>query len=276
MRAAVYSGSRNLYPHMVTAAKSLVANSSVEKIYFLIEDDVFPEALPPLIETINISGQRWFPAGGPNMTSQFTYMALCRACYGKLLPEDLDKVLQLDVDTIVVDNIDELWEIDMGSKWCIACEEKNNNYWKPYGLEYFNVGVCMFNLKEIRRTDLQDEIIKWLNTEQTRFVEQDAWNRFGAPRKFIRMNNRFNECYCNGFTDNPAIVHYAGFRNWWDDPKCYRMEYARKYREMSWEEALNGGEPPKEPEKAAPKKRTTSRKKKARTDGTDTDCSPDV
>ena len=35
MKAAVYSGTRNLYHAMVTAAKSLVANSSVDKIYFL-------------------------------------------------------------------------------------------------------------------------------------------------------------------------------------------------------------------------------------------------
>lgn len=238
MRAAVYSGSRNLYPHMVVAAKSLIANSSVEKIYFLIEDDEFPEALPPLIETINVSGQPWFPAGGPNMKSQFTYMALVRACYCKLLPEDLDKVLQLDVDTIVADNIDSLWDIKMGSKWCIACEERNNNYWKPYGMDYFNVGVCMFNLAAIRKTDIEDQIIKWLNTESTRFVEQDAWNKFGAPRKFIKMDTRFNECYCNGFTDKPAIVHYAGFKDWVNDPKCYRKEYYRKYKEMRWEEVF--------------------------------------
>lgn len=238
MRAAVYSGSRNLYPHMVTAAKSLIANSSVEKIYFLIEDDEFPEALPPLIETINISGQTWFPAGGPNMNSQFTYMALCRSCYGKLLPEDLDKVLQLDVDTIVVDNIDELWEINMGVKWCIACEETQNTYWKPFGMDYFNVGVAMFNLKEIRRREIEDEIIKLLNTEKLPFVEQDAWNKFGAPRKFIRMDRRFNECHPNGFTDRPAIVHYAGFKNWWNDPNCYRREYFRKYRDMTWKEAF--------------------------------------
>ena len=60
MKAAVYSGTRNLYADMVTAAKSLIANSSVEKIYFLIEDDVFPYELPRLIETMNVSGQRFF------------------------------------------------------------------------------------------------------------------------------------------------------------------------------------------------------------------------
>ena len=259
MRAAVYSGSRNLYPHMVVAAKSLIANSSVDRIYFLIEDDEFPEALPPLIETINVSGQTWFPAGGPNMKSQFTYMALVRACYCSLLPAELDKVLQLDVDTIVADNIDELWDLNITNKWMAACEERNNNYWKPWGMQYYNVGVAMMNLAAMRQSNIEGEIVKWLNSTESRFVEQDAWNKFGAPRKFVELPVRFNECYCNGFTDQPAIVHYAGFKNWWEDQKCYRREYYRKYRDMTWEEAFacRGTEAPE------PAKKTRTRKAKS-------------
>ena len=262
MRAAVYSGSRNLYPHMVTAAKSLIANSSVDKIYFLIEDDKFPYELPPLIETINVSGQTWFPAGGPNMRSQFTYMALVRACYGSLLPDDLDKVLQLDVDTVVVDNIDSLWEIDMGGKWIIAAQEPHNNYWKPFGMEYFNVGVAMFNLKAIRQAEIEEVIVKDLNEREERFVEQDAWNRFGAPRKFITLDTRYNECYPVGYTDNPAIVHFAGFKDWENDKKAPRREHWRKYREMTWKGAFAcRGETTEEPV-PAPKKTTRARKPK--------------
>ena len=64
MRAAVYSGSRNLYPHMVTAAKSLVANSSVEKIYFLIEDDKFrTEELA--------DSERWVAGKPKNLISEY-------------------------------------------------------------------------------------------------------------------------------------------------------------------------------------------------------------
>ena len=56
MRTAVYTGTRNLYYYMVAAAKSLLAHSNVEKIYFLIEDDTFPYELPPKTSTINVSG----------------------------------------------------------------------------------------------------------------------------------------------------------------------------------------------------------------------------
>ena len=247
---------------MVVAAKSLIANSSVDRIYFLIEDDKFPEALPPLVETINVSGQTWFPAGGPNMKSQVTYMALVRACYGKLLPEDLDKVLQLDVDTVVVDNIDELWDIPMGSKWVIAAKEGFNSYWKPYGMDYYNIGVAMFNLKAIREYGIEDQLIEFLNTTETKYVEQDAWVKFGAPRKFIDLPQRFNECYPVGFTDNPAIVHDAGFKNWVGNQQCYRQEYYRKYRDMTWEEAFACRGETTEMPKAAPKKTSRTRKTK--------------
>ena len=261
MKAVVYAGTKNLYPHMVVAAKSVIANSSVDKIYFLIEDDKFPEELPPLIETINVSGQTWFPPDGPNMRSQFTYMAMIRCCYCKILPKDLDKVLQLDVDTVVVDNIDELWDMDMQHKWIIAADEPNNNYWKPYGLQYYNVGVAMFNLAEIRKANGEDDVIRLLNTERLPFVEQDGWNKLYAPRKFMELPTRFNESTPVGFTDRPAIIHWAGYKEWANNPLAPRREYYRKYKEMTWEEAFacRGETIPEEPvKKPRPRQAKTS------------------
>ena len=236
MKAAVYSGTRNLYPHMVTAAKSLIANSGVEKIYFLIEDDKFPDELPPLIETVNVSGQKWFPADGPNMKSQFTYMALVRCCYPELFP-GLDRILQLDVDTIVVDNIDELWDLDMSRKWIAMAEEKfTTNH--PYGIQYFNCGVAMMNLDQQRKDDAMQQMVQLLNREALPYVEQDAWNKLGYPRKILEIPVRFNETMVTGFTEKPAIVHYAGFKNCWGNPRTPRMEYYAKYRDMTWKGAF--------------------------------------
>ena len=42
IKAAVYTGTKNLYKAMVPAVKSLVCNSDVDKIYLFIEDDKFP------------------------------------------------------------------------------------------------------------------------------------------------------------------------------------------------------------------------------------------
>ena len=239
MKAAVYSGTSNLYSDMVTAAKSLLHNSSVDKIYFLIEDDAFPEYLPPQIETINVSKQQFFPKSGANFKSSFTYMSLLRVCYTSLLP-DIDKVLQLDVDTVVVDNIDELWDVDLNRKWFAAVREGFSS-WKPYGPKYYNIGVAMFNLDRIRKDGITDKLIDFLNNTKCPYIDQDAWNRFGIG-KIVDLPVRFNETMVTGYTEKPAIVHFAGHKNWTTSPMTPRREYLKKYREMTWEEVL--GEDP--------------------------------
>lgn len=245
MKAAVYSGTRNLYADMVTAAKSLIANSGVEKVYFLIEDDVFPYELPKMIETMNVSGQQFFSKGGANFKTDFTYMSLLRVCYTKLFP-DLEKVLQLDVDTVVVDNIDSLWDIDLTGKWFAAVQEPLSTY-KPYGPTYYNIGVAMFNLDQIRKDEADEKLIEFLNTKKVPYIDQDAWNRFGT-RMAADLAPRFNESFVTGYSEEPAIVHFAGIKDWQTSPRASRREYLKKYREMTWEGVINGRDTNRSPD----------------------------
>ena len=185
MKTAVYSGTRNLYQPMTTAAKSLLFNSSVEKIYFLIEDDEFPKKLPPQIETLNVSDQSFFPKHSANYKTPFSYMALLRVCYTKLFP-DLDKILQLDVDTVVVDNIDELWEIDLTDKYFAAVEEYLSTY-KPFGKKYYNIGVAMFNLDQIREDNILG--MRKVSHEHEAGNDKDDYIVFACHlQEFIKMS----------------------------------------------------------------------------------------
>lgn len=249
-KLAVYSGTRNLYPHMVTASKSLIANSAVEKVVLLIEDESFPYEIPDMIETIDVHDQQWFHPRSANIKTQFSYMSLLRVCYTKLL--DADRVLQLDVDTVVVDDIDALWELDMGSAWFAAVREparyvtdrsgdKHRIDWKPWGEAYFNIGVTLFNLKQIKADGQDDWLIHVLNTEKLNWIDQDAWNKYHRNR-YIDLDRRYNESMVTGYTDRPAIVHFAGYGNGWLDPgftECPRLEHLRKYREMGWDEVMD-------------------------------------
>lgn len=237
MKAAVYSGTRNLYAAMTTAAKSLLYNSDADKIYFLIEDERFPEELPPQIETLNVSGQTFFPKDGANWKTHFTYMSLLRVCYTKLFPE-LDSILQLDVDTVCVDDVSVLWDIDLTGKWFAAVREDLSAF-KPYGPAYYNIGVAMFNLKQIRKDKADDRLIRFLNTEKVPYIDQDAWNGIGIGMD-IPLPPRFNESFVTGYSENPAIVHFAGFKDWQTSKRAPRREYLKRYREMTWEEALHG------------------------------------
>lgn len=242
MKYVVYAGTPNLYEQMVWAAKSLVAHTKVDGIYFLIEDDVFPYELPDFIKTINVKEyeDRQFPPHGANAKTHFTKMALVRVCYPELLP-DVDMVLQLDVDTVVMDDISPIWDTPMTGKWFAACYEEFSGYDPYHSGHYYNVGVCLFNLEQMRKDDAQAQLVDWINNVKANCVEQDALNYLGAMSgKATDLDMRYNENRACGYTDDPAIVHYVGYMDWITNPRLPRREYLKLWRNKTWEEILHG------------------------------------
>ena len=232
-KAAVYAGTRNLYAAMVTAAKSVLVNSDVNKVYFLIEDDTFPYELPKEIECVNVAGQDIFRWGGPNFNSNWTYMVLMRAALTKIFP-DLDRILSLDVDTIAADDISDLWALDMGDCVVAMVQEYKANF-RPYGSCYWNAGVMLQDLKKLRESGLDDAIIHALNWKDFQYNEQCAINQYCAGRIYD-LPVRYNDGRVCGVTDNPAIAHFVGVRNWQTDPNQAHFELLEKYRALSWDE----------------------------------------
>ena len=236
----IYAGTRNLYEQMTWAAKSLLCNTKVDKVWFLVEDDEFPHELPSIIETINVHDyiERTFPPSGVNSKTHFTKMALVRICYPELLP-GVDKVLQLDVDTVVMDDLSPLWDIDMEGKWFAAAWEPLSGYDPYHSGHYQNVGVCMFNLEAMRADDAQAKLVHFINNTKANCVEQDALNYLGQMHgKSVDIPTRYNENRACGYTDDPAIVHYVGYMDWETNPNLPRREYLKLYRDKSWDEIL--------------------------------------
>ena len=64
-------------------------------------------------------------------------MVLLRAAYTKLFP-NLDKILNLDIDTLVNENISELWDLDLTDYYLAAVEEVDLTVQKG---SYVNMGV---------------------------------------------------------------------------------------------------------------------------------------
>lgn len=205
MRAAVYSGTQNIYEQMLTSAKSLLMHSNVDKIYFLIENDEFPFELPPEIECRNISNQQYFRQDGPNFNNVLSYMVLIRVAYPKIFP-DLDRILTIDVDTIVNENISELWDLDLTDYYLAGVEEIEVS--KREG-SYINMGVAMLNLKKMREEHKDDELIFNLNTFWYRWNEQDAINQMFRDQILI-LPSDYNACWQSGPAQHEKITHFAG------------------------------------------------------------------
>lgn len=180
------------------------------------------------VEVIDIRGQEYFLPGSVNYHNMFTYIGLLKVCYQSYLP--CDKVIHLDADTIVADSLTQMWKTDLNGKWYAMTREYRGRY-RPFGEKYYNAGVMVINLKQLRIDGIQDEMVRYLNTVPQPWCEQDAFNRYGLENgKIVELDVRYNENVMTGFTEDPAIVHYCSIGDWWTNEKMSRHEYLDKYR----------------------------------------------
>ena len=228
VKAAVYSGTRNIYDAMLPAVKSLLMHSDVDKVYLLIEDDKFPVKLPKEVECINVSSQTYFPPNGPNSSKNyFTYMAYMRGALAKVFP-DMDTILALDVDTIVVQDISDIWDIDISDAYFSACREPVKS---KRGPAYYNTGVTLYNLKKIREDGIDDKVIEMVNTKELVCPEQDAFSEL-CQGHVIEMDPSYNCTIYTVRTDDVKVVHYAGIKKWFNQPEM------REYAKYSFDEVM--------------------------------------
>lgn len=229
MKAAVYMGTRNLYPLMVPAIKSLLHYSDVDKIYLMIEDDNFPYKLPKEVEVMNVSDQKFFRKDGPNMNCHWTYFVLMRAALPYYFP-DLDRILSLDVDTICTANVSRIWDLPLDDYYFAACSEYEKT--RDMGMLYTNMGVALYNLEKLR-DGKADEIIKELNANKHSFPEQDCYNIL-CKGHILEMPLKYNAASCMIHppdtypVNKPCIVHYPGIADWTNYHPYKRFE------RMSW------------------------------------------
>lgn len=222
-----YGATRNLYPYLKGAIRSLLDHNKDVKLFIFAEDNKLPYELPCEHEIINVKDQKYFGRDCPNINSQFTYMAMMRVCMPELLK--VDKVISLDVDTIVCESLDPLWEIPLDNKWVAWCQEYTGSY-KPFGSKYYNFGISVLNLEQMRKDNFTELAVYEINRKHLLYTDQDVMNMYAVPDKMVDIPVRYNECFCCGYTDKPAIVHYAGYRNWYENRNMFRVEYLDKYR----------------------------------------------
>ena len=207
-KAACYAATRNLYGEMAAAAKSLLAHSDVDRIFFLAEDDELPFWLPDCIEVVNVSEQPFFSQDGPNYRNGWTWMVLMKVTLHRLFPE-LDRILYLDVDTFCNADVSALFDLDLGGTYVAGAVEPLKT--KKAAL-YINAGVMMLNLAALR-DGKGDELIAALNERKFHYCEQDAIAEL-CRGGILEIPSAYN---ANAFTKpcrEPKIEHYAAVYQW--------------------------------------------------------------
>ena len=225
-RVVVYAGTRKVYRQMAAAAKSLLRHTRVDRVWFLIEDDAFPEELPGVIRTMNLSGQTWLDRDGPNYGGPLTYMSMIRLALPAILPAE-SRCLWLDTDTIVRDDIGELLDMDMCGCYVAMAQEPPRC---KYPFLYYNAGVMLMNLDRIREDRIWQRWLLLVNRTELTAQEQDAVNL--VCQGWIRTVPAIWNCAVNVTVqtamEDAKIMHYAGTMKYLGD------DVFREYEDADW------------------------------------------
>ena len=224
----VYAMTRNVYHKILPSLRSLAEHEPGAEVYILAEDDTLPFDTPIPVTVINVTGQEYFPETGPNYHNLFGYINLLKVCYPSLLK--VAKVIHLDIDTIICGSLSGLWNTDVKGKWVAAAQEYEGLY-RPFGEKYYNMGVALINLTQMRKDKAEQLMAEYLNTVKQPWADQDAWNKYGLEQdKIVPLDVRYNESVKTGMTDDPAIVHYCSIGDWYENTSMQRWEYLAKYK----------------------------------------------
>ena len=216
MRIAVCC-TRNWYIYLATEIYALFKHNKVDKLYLFIEDDEIPYLKDDRIEFINVNKlPEYITEYSPNYKTRYTKLSYARCYFSKVL--NCDKILYIDADAIVIDNIQELWDIDLEDK-IIAGIHEPGEWSKHLGIEgmddkYINSGVLLMNLTKIREQKLDDEMIHLLNTNKYHFPDQDVIN-IVFKDKIKYVSNIYNSTETTGFRNDAKIIHYIRERKGW-------------------------------------------------------------
>lgn len=106
-----------------------------------------------------------------------------------LIPGIPDKLLYLDMDIMIAGDIRELYDIDVSGVEYAAVKEKYGCWLiRP---DYFNAGMLLLNLGEIRRTGMLEKARQRIRTKKMLFADQTAIFRSTTRKKLLPR--RFNE-----------------------------------------------------------------------------------
>lgn len=192
--------------------------------------------------------------GLPLGNAHFSIEMYYRIFVQKYVPETLDRILWLDADIVLNDSIQEFYHLDFEGKLIAGCPDAGGHTEEtrkrcsdqlklPKTHIYFNSGVLLFNLRQIRETISLQEIMQTLLAYQDVLVfpDQDILNLLYTGR--VKMvEYRFNyqillDVRPSDVRQRGAVVlHFVG------SVKPWHPNYVGKCESFYWDYALRRGQ----------------------------------
>lgn len=152
----------------------------------------------------------------------------------KVLPSDIERIMWLDADIIVRKNILEFYNYPDKGQCAIVCEDMFSrsekydilqNLGMKCSSRYFNSGVMLFYLKNVRKFFNEETFLLWAkqNPDKLKFPDQNVLNSclegkviWADPRKYNLQLLRINKQVLKHIYSS-KVVHYNMPQKPWND-----------------------------------------------------------
>lgn len=200
------------------------------------------------------------------VSERYPHLIYYRIFAASLLPSELDRILYLDGDTIVINPLDELYNMDFEGNYFLACTHvrrfltKVNQY--RLGMEeeskYVNSGVMMMNLRALREkqnikevmsfvekrkrylTLPDQDIITALYGKQTGMIDTMKYNLSDRMISFYNADLNHKKIDLEWVRKHTVVIHYYGKQKPWKKPYLGILDVF--YRELKEEMCGEGQE----------------------------------
>ncbi|UOQ76167.1 glycosyltransferase family 8 protein [Hymenobacter sp. 5516J-16] len=154
-----------------------------------------------------------------------------RLFFAQLVPADIERLLYLDIDSLVVGSLAEIYQADIGSAVIGAVTEAEMPLRTELGIhrleDYFNAGILLMHLPRWREQHTTEQIMQIIaaHPEKLEYCDQDALNMHFRG-SWHRLDSRYNlmKAYIphdlakrdyRRFLTDKVIIHYNGRNKPW-------------------------------------------------------------
>lgn len=249
----VLASDNNYAQHVAIVAASILCNTQAKVCFHILSDGISQQKVDLIQRTIDSLGGQlsvYDLSSYQCFDNLFTSGHISKAAYFRLdianiLPRDVDKVIYMDVDLLVLQDIAELWEFNLQGKplaavpdyGIMASKRLMKQKKQVLGLSmnslYFNSGVVVMDLKQWREDNFAEQVIRLAAEGNLPHHDQDALNKvfmdkwMPLPLKWNVIPPIFNlffkillrnDLRKNAISarKNKAVLHYAGRYKPWE------------------------------------------------------------
>ena len=257
-----YAADGNYLPYLAVSLNSLQENASKDYHYeiYVLHADVSEEAQHGLdeyvsenfsIRFLNIAEKLEEVKDALSLRDYYTGATYYRIFIASMFPQ-FDKALYLDSDIIVLGDISELYNTELGNNLvgavpdgAVGAVPEFRLYTKEaLGIDadkYFNAGVLVMNLKQFREEDFYGEFCALLKAYKFTVAQDQDYLNVLCKDKVAYLGEEWNRMPIGGDGDTPKLIHYnLTMKPWHYEGTLFEEHFWKFARRSQFYERIRG------------------------------------